>query len=246
MAFNRSTMIELLEGVRTFEQDVYPEKEQLFRNLAYHQNPATLFITCADSRISPPMITQTEPGELFLIRNVGNIVPAYGINIGSTSSAIEYAVAVLKVKNIIICGHSNCGAMSALMDLDSPKMRKLSTIRRWLCNAEAARASLVDIDPEHPTPEMIRALTEANVRLQLAHLRTHPSVAAALARRELAIEGWYYDIPNGRLRVLDLLEDSTISVDEAIRELREQQSDSANAPAISGHICHPHDHHGHR
>lgn len=203
MAFHRTTLTELLEGVCKFEDDVYPQNEGLFQSLAYDQSPPILFITCADSRISPSMITQTEPGELFLIRNVGNIVPAYGNMVGGVSSAIEYAVSNLKVKNIIICGHSNCGAMHALLDLSHPKLDSMPTVRQWLKNAEAAKAQFPNLEAQDAGPAEIRSLTEANVMLQLAQLKTHPSVAKALALNEVSIEGWYYDIKNGKIFVTD-------------------------------------------
>ncbi|QDH15643.1 carbonic anhydrase [Oecophyllibacter saccharovorans] len=231
MGFQHNTLLELLGGVREFETDVYPENEKLFKSLAYTQQPPTLFITCADSRISPGMLTQTEPGELFLIRNVGNIVPAYGNMVGSVTSAIEYAVGALKVKNIIICGHSNCGAMNALLELNSPKLDAMPTVRRWLCNAEAALASLPDLKAEDAGPEEIKSLAEANVRLQLAHLRTHPVVARALARQELEIEGWYYDIKNGVVKVLDEHSPRSYTVEEAIAYLKDQKKAQGDTPA---------------
>lgn len=222
MAFHRNTLLELLDGVRTFEEDVYPQKKELFESLAYDQTPATLFITCADSRISPSLITQTEPGELFLIRNVGNIVPAYGNMVGSVASAIEYAVAALKVKNIIVCGHSNCGAMSALVNLATApeKLKSVPTVRRWLHNAEAAYAAVGDLRAEDMGPKDVRCLAEANVRLQIAHLKTHPIVAGALARGELNVQGWYYDIKQGRIFILDEQTKTEHSVSDAMAALK--------------------------
>lgn len=223
MAFHRNTLLELLDGVRTFEEEVYPEKKDLFQSLAYDQNPPTLFITCADSRISPSLITQTEPGELFLIRNVGNIVPAYGNMVGAVASAIEYAVGALGVKNIIICGHSNCGAMSALINLTTnpEKLADMPTVRRWLHNAEAAAATIGDLRAEDVGPKDVRDLAEANVRLQLTHLKTHPIVAKALSRNELNVQGWYYDIQNGRMYILHENNKTEYSVEEAIALLKE-------------------------
>ncbi|UMM64574.1 carbonic anhydrase [Aristophania vespae] len=203
MAFNKNSLIEVLEGVCKFEDEVYPQNKDLFQSLAYDQSPPVLFITCADSRISPGMITQTEPGELFIIRNVGNIVPAYGEMVGGVSSAIEYALGILKVKNIIICGHSNCGAMHALLDLNSEKLNTMPTVRRWLMSAEAARAQFSDLRAEDAGPKDVQSLTEANILLQLTHLKTHPAVAKALSRNEVSIEGWYYDIKNGKISVID-------------------------------------------
>ncbi|WP_241767690.1 carbonic anhydrase [Tanticharoenia sakaeratensis] len=215
----RNSLIELLEGVRTFREDVYPENRELFAELAESQSPATLFITCSDSRINPSMITQTEPGELFIVRNVGNIVPPYGEMLGGVSSAIEYAVGALHVKNIVVCGHSNCGAMGALMDPDSPKLDALPTVRRWLRTSTAARAVAMALRADDAGPASVRDLAEQNVLLQLTHLRTHPLVAAAIARRELTIQGWFYDIASGEITVLDETLRHPISVDAAISAL---------------------------
>ena len=225
MVFHRNTLLELLDGVHTFESEVYPQKQELFQSLAYDQTPPTLFITCADSRISPSLITQTEPGELFLIRNVGNIVPAYGNMVGAVASAIEYAVGALKVKNIIVCGHSNCGAMSALINLaiDPDKLNHMPTVRRWLHNAEAAAATISDLRAEDVGPKDVRDLAEANVRLQITHLKTHPIVAKALSRGELNVQGWYYDIKKGRVYILTEDAKAEHSVKEAISILRKNK-----------------------
>ncbi|MXV36114.1 MULTISPECIES: carbonic anhydrase [unclassified Saccharibacter] len=222
MSFQHTTLLELLDGVRSFEDDVYPKNAELFQSLAYDQAPPTLFITCADSRISPSMITQTEPGELFLIRNVGNIIPAYGEMMGAVSSAIEYAVGALKVKNIVVCGHSNCGAMHALLDLESPKLKTMPTVRRWLRNSEAAYASMNGLKAEDAGPKEMQSLAEANVLLQLTHLRTHPIVAGALARNELNIQGWFYDIQNGKILVLDEQTRKARPVEDVVAELKKQ------------------------
>ncbi|MBS1102659.1 carbonic anhydrase [Gluconobacter sp. Dm-62] len=219
MACGRDTLAKLLGGVRKFETDVYPESAELFESLASSQSPSTLFITCADSRISPSLITQTEPGELFIVRNVGNIVPAYGEMLGGVSSAIEYAVGALKVKNVIICGHSNCGAMGALMDLNSPKLDSLPTVKSWMRHGEAARAALGDLKAEDAGPEDIRSLAEYNVMLQLVHLRTHPAVVRALAQGELKLQGWFYDIPKGEILILDEGTRKTRTVESVLEEM---------------------------
>lgn len=221
MPFQRNTLKDLLEGVQTFETDVYPQHAELFKDLAYDQEPQTLFITCADSRINPCLITQTEPGELFLVRNVGNIVPAYGNMVGAVSSAIEYAVGALKVKNIIICGHSNCGAMHALLDLNAPKLEAMPTVRLWLRNAEAARARFADLRAEDAGPADIESLAEANILLQLTHLRTHPVVAGALARGELTIQGWYYDIKHGTIRVINEKTGDVLPVSSVLKSMKD-------------------------
>jgi carbonic anhydrase len=159
-----------------------------------------LFVTCADSRIDPELITQSGPGDLFVTRNIGNLVPAYGEMLGGVSAVIEYAVTALKVQHVVVCGHSDCGAMKGL--LNPGAVEKMPTVQRWLRNADAAlsvASSLAERD-EEPS-ERLRRVTEENVLLQLQHLRTHPSVAGAMARQELTISGWVYDIGRGEVRI---------------------------------------------
>lgn len=217
---SHDSMIELLRGVQTFNREVYPDHQPLFESLASSQAPATLFITCSDSRIDPSLITQTKPGELFIVRNVGNIVPPYGEMLGGVSSAIEYAVLALKVRNIVVCGHSNCGAMNALWNIgDEKKFENMPTVRRWLGSATAARASVSALSAEDAGPATIRELAEHNVLLQLTHLRTHPAVAGALARGEVELSGWFYDIAAGQITVLDEKTRKTQNVDEALASL---------------------------
>lgn len=216
----KDSLIALLRGVEHFNSHVFPEKEELFRELADGQAPKTLFIACADSRVSPSLITQTNPGDLFILRNIGNIVPAYGEMLGGVSSAIEYAVLALKVSSIIVCGHSNCGAMTALLDPDPSKLAKMPTVQSWLRNAEAAKAVTGALSGSDAGPATVRSLCEQNVLLQISHLRTHPSVAAALARQELILQGWFYDIGTGEVLVLDEQSRKTISIETAISQLQ--------------------------
>lgn len=213
------SLIALLRGVQHFDETVYEEHRTLFESLAQSQAPSTLFITCSDSRISPSMITQTAPGELFLVRNVGNIVPPHGEMLGAVSSAIEYAVLVLRVRHIIVCGHSNCGAMGALCDLNNPKFETMPTVKRWLQNAEAARASVGKLKIEDAGPEVVRELAEQNVLLQLTHLRTHPAVVGALARGEIALQGWFYDIGSGQISIIDEMTRKIRSVSDVLSDL---------------------------
>ncbi len=193
-------LAELKAGIRRFRTEIYPENEATYLKAASEpQRPHALFITCADSRIDPEMITQSGPGDLFVTRNVGNLVPAYGEMPGGVSAVIEYAVMALKVQHVVVCGHSDCGAMKGLLHPES--LEKMPTVKSWLKNAHAALSvanSLVERD-EKPNELMLR-LTEENVLLQLQHLRTHPSVAGAMAREELTISGWVYDIGKGEVR----------------------------------------------
>ena len=188
-------------GYRRFRKDIYPNHEQEYIKAAsVPQTPHALIVTCADSRIDPEMITQSRPGDIFVTRNVGNLVPAYGEMLGGVSAVIEYAVSALKVQHVVICGHSDCGAMKGLLNPDS--LEKLPTVKSWLKNAHAAlsvASSLTETDESKE--ERLRRLTEENVLLQMQHLRTHPSVAGAMARKELTISGWVYDIGKGEVRI---------------------------------------------
>lgn len=191
----------LKAGVRGFRRDVYPERRQTYvRAVSEPQRPLALFVTCADSRIDPETITQTGPGDLFVLRNIGNMIPAYGEMLGGVSAVVEYAVSALKVPHIVVCGHSDCGAMAALMQPSATA--EMPAVKNWMTNAAAALnvAKSLAKDGEQPA-DFARRLTEENVLLQMQHLRTHPSVAGAMAREELTISGWVYDIGKGEVRI---------------------------------------------
>ena len=206
-------MNQLLEGVRRFRHEVYPSRREVYEEAARTlQRPHTLFITCADSRIDPELITQSGPGEIFVTRNVGNLVPAYGAMLGGVSAVIEYAVAALGVRHVVICGHTDCGAMKAL--LSPQQAEKLPILKAWLRNAEAAR-SVIDARG-HAADEQstLNALIEENVLLQMIHLRTHPSVAGSLAEGNLTVHGWVYDIGNGDVRIHEAGSDRFVPIDD--------------------------------
>jgi carbonic anhydrase len=194
----------LEEGVRRFQTEVFPQQADMFAQAASEkQSPHTLFITCADSRIDPIAITSSSTGEIFVARNIGNMVPAYGEMLGGVSAVIEFAVSSLGVRHIVICGHSHCGAMHAL--LDPASVVTMPTVEAWLHNAHAAlrvAESLHDQSAAGPSKQqLIETLTEQNVLLQMQHLKTHPSVAGAMAKGDLAISGWIYSIGTGEVRV---------------------------------------------
>lgn len=210
------SLLGLLKGVEGFSKHVFPESQQLFSELAEGQSPHTLFITCADSRVVPEMITQTQPGELFVCRNIGNIVPGYGEMLGGVSAVVEFAVAVLRVRNVVVCGHTDCGAMKGLLNPEST--RDLPTVEAWLRNAQAARSAVFARKLEGA--EALTAVTQENIRLQLAHLATHPAVAAARANNALSLQGWVYDIGDGKVSVLDETSEQFIPLNEAIQRER--------------------------
>lgn len=191
-------MQKLVEGIHQFQKDVFGSKQQLFEGLADGQHPLALFITCSDSRINPNLLTQTEPGELFILRNAGNIVPPYGAVQGGEAATIQYAVSVLGVKDIVVCGHSLCGAMGGLLDL--PQLEKMPAVRSWLSHSEST-LRIIEENYAHITDAAARltATVEENVLVQLENLRTHPTVAAALGRKALSLHGWVYKFESGQV-----------------------------------------------
>lgn len=189
-------MHHVISGVAKFQKEVYPGKKARFQKLANGQNPEVLFITCADSRIDPNLVTQTEPGELFICRNAGNIVPPHSNQTGGMTASIEFAVAALGVAHIIVCGHTDCGAMKGALDPDS--LEGLPHVKEWLshcrCATEVLKEKHGEIGADH-----IEELTKENVVQQLQHLRTHPAVAAKLATKQVHLHGWVYDIEKGQI-----------------------------------------------
>ncbi|QNH20721.1 carbonic anhydrase [Xanthomonas sp. GW] len=194
-------MESLLNGFRHFRKEVYPRQRGLFRQLAGGQTPHTLFITCADSRVMPELMFAAQPGELFVYRNIGNVVPPYSQHVSGVVAAIEYAVAVLQVKHIVVCGHTDCGAMKAVLNPDS--LQDVPNVAAWLKHTDSARQVAAQHDHAGHPEDALHCLTEENVVSQLDHLRTQPVVAARLARGALRIHGWIYDIAHGEIRAFD-------------------------------------------
>jgi carbonic anhydrase len=197
---------QLKDGVRKFRSEIYPQRAEMYVQAAAEpQKPHTLFITCADSRIDPNEMTSTGTGEVFVTRNIGNMVPAYGEMLGGVSAVIEFAVGALGVKHVVVCGHSECGAMKALLTPES--VEKLPTVKSWLKNAHAALTVSKSLHQRNADDTadrpLIEVLTEQNVLLQLQHLKTHPSVAGALAAGKLTVSGWVYDIGEGAVRIAE-------------------------------------------
>ena len=190
-------MEKIHEGLLKFKKTVFEDKKELFQSLSKKQSPRCLFITCSDSRIDPSLITQTDPGDLFILRNAGNIVPTYGSPIGGVTATIEYAVAVLEVEEIIVCGHTDCGAMQAL--LHPQKLEKLPAVKTWLQQAETTIRIVQEHYAHLSANELFSATIKENVLVQLDHLRTHPSVATRLRHHDVRLHGWVYSIPTGEV-----------------------------------------------
>ncbi|MBD8684937.1 carbonic anhydrase [Pseudomonas sp. CFBP 13719] len=195
----------IVDGFLRFHHDVFPQQQELFKKLATAQAPRAMFITCADSRIVPELITQSSPGDLFVTRNVGNVVPPYGQMNGGVSTALEYAILALGVQHVIVCGHSDCGAMRAV--LNPASLEKMPTVKAWLRHSEVARTVVEDNCNCANEAESMKVLTEENVISQLQHLRTHPSVASRMASGQLYIHGWIYNIETSEIKAYDAEQD---------------------------------------
>lgn len=195
-------MQKLVEGVHRFQKEYFGQHKELFERLKQKQEPDTLFITCSDSRITPGLLTQSQPGDIFIIRNAGNIVPPYGANEGGGEEAtIEFAVAALNVKDIVVCGHSHCGAMKAL--LDPAQTDELPSMRRWLRHAEITREIVRHNYAGLSKEQLVNVTIQENVLAQLENLRTHPTVAAKLAKGALRLHGWVYKFETGEVFAYD-------------------------------------------
>lgn len=205
-------MERILEGVSKFKREVFPRHHELFQQLAQGQNPEVLFITCSDSRVVPDLITQSKPGDLFICRNAGNMVPPYGEVHGGVSATIEYAVAVLGVRHIIVCGHTDCGAMKGV--LHPEKVAGLPAVKTWLHHGEMARRIVEDNYGTLTEEQKLAALTQENVIAQLEHLHTHPSVASRIVRGEILLHGWVYSIGEGSVTGWDPVKSRFIPLDE--------------------------------
>jgi carbonic anhydrase len=226
-------MQKLIQGVQRFQETVFPEHQGLFETLEGGQSPHTLFITCSDSRIDPALLTQTEPGELFVVRNAGNIVPRYGAgNGGGEAGTIEYAIVALGIENIVVCGHSHCGAMKGLLHPEA--VTTMPLVADWLYQAEETRRQIGEFrySTSHSgngtsaealnDEEMLAFTVEQNVLVQLAHLRTYPAVADAIAKGKLNLYGWVYHFENGQVDIYDPQQSQFVSLTESTDSPRPQ------------------------
>lgn len=195
-------MEHVLERAALFRGQVFPAQSALYGRLASDgQSPKALMISCADSRVVPELITQAAPGDLFVTRNAGNIVPPFSTANGGVSSAVEYAIMALGVRDIVICGHSHCGAMKAFSTPEA--LGKMPNVAAWLRHAQAAHDVVCSAYHDLDSDEAVTATALENVVVQLNHLRTHPSVASAMARGELTLHGWFFDIETGTILAYD-------------------------------------------
>ncbi|HET9960092.1 MAG TPA: carbonic anhydrase [Polyangiaceae bacterium] len=193
-------MKKIIDGVHRFQKSVFSPRKEFFQRLAHEQRPEALFVTCSDSRIHPQLITQSEPGELFILRNAGNLIPAYGVTSGEAAT-IEFAIRELGVRHLIVCGHTGCGAMKALLRIED--LPQESSVRCWLGHAESTRRVVREMCQGLDGEAMLRAAVQENVLVQIENLKTHPAVRSGLARGSITIHGWMYELETGRMLEYD-------------------------------------------
>lgn len=212
-------MDHVITGVAKFQKEVYPNKKATFQKLANGQNPEVLFITCSDSRIDPNLVTQTDPGELFICRNAGNIVPPHSNQTGGMTASIEFAVAALGVSHIVVCGHTDCGAMKGAIHPEG--LDSLPHVKEWLGHCRVATEVVKERCGHDPLSiEDLEAVTKENVVQQIQHLRTHPSVAAKIATGQVQLHGWVYNIGSGDVLCYNGENGEFEAMDQAAAEAR--------------------------
>ncbi len=191
-------MKRLIQGLHQFQTNYFTEHRDLFELLSQGQHPRVLFITCSDSRIDPNLMTQAEPGEMFIIRNAGNIIPPYNATNGGEGAAVEYAIHALGIEEIIVCGHSHCGAMKGLLQIGK-LAEEMPAVYEWLKHAEATRRAVKEHYQEYEGEELLNATIKENVLTQLENLRTYPVIYSRLKSGKLQIHGWFYEIETGEV-----------------------------------------------
>lgn len=197
-------MQQLIDGYTRFRSKVYPQHSKLFEKLAKGQQPQALFICCSDSRVMPEMMMQCDPGVLFSCRNAGNLIPPPSEVGSGVPATIEFAVRVLKVPDIVVCGHSDCGAMKGI--LKSESLESLPVVRGWLEHAGPSARWLTRMLKDTTSmsfEETLEVVTQANVIVQMQNLRMHPSVDEAIRKKAVRLHGWVYDIGSGEILRLD-------------------------------------------
>lgn len=195
-------MKKLVKGLREFKANYYSTHRELFEQLSHGQKPRVLFITCSDSRVDPNLITQAGVGEIFVIRNAGNIIPPYGATNGGEGATIEYALQALCINQIIICGHSHCGAMKGLMKLNKLQS-DMPLVFDWLKYAEATRRLVYDHYSEYEEEDLLEIMVAENVLTQIDNLRTYPFIHSKLYQKQISIYAWIYQIETGEILAYD-------------------------------------------
>jgi carbonic anhydrase len=233
-------MEKLVRGIHHFQSTTFGENRELFERLSHGQQPDTLLITCSDSRIAPDLLMQTQPGDIFVLRNAGNLIPPYGAANGGEGATIEYAVAALGVSHAIVMGHSSCGAMKGL--LHPELLTDLPLVSEWLRHADATRRVVDECYPDLNGVDLLNAAIKENVLVQLDNMRTYPKVAALMAKGALTLHGWIYEIESGQILAYDpqLSHFVPIISGSALPTLTPRPMATARLakPMLSGHTSH--------
>ncbi|MGF1590301.1 MAG: carbonic anhydrase [Pleurocapsa sp.] len=195
-------MKKLIRGLDKFRQTYVSSHHELFEQLSQGQKPRVLFITCSDSRVAPNLITDTDLGELFVIRNAGNIIPPYGAANGGEGGTIEYAIQALGIEQVVVCGHSNCGAMKGLLKLNQLQ-KDMPLVYDWLKHAESTRRLVMENYPHYKGKDLMEILVAENVLIQIENLKTYPIVRARIHQGRLKIYAWIYNIETGNVSAYD-------------------------------------------
>lgn len=195
-------MKKLIRGLDKFKEKYVSTHQELLEQLSHGQKPRVLFITCSDSRVAPNLITDTDVGELFVIRNAGNIIPPYGAANGGEGGTIEYAINGLDIEQVVVCGHSNCGAMKGLLKLN--KLQKdMPLVYDWLKHAESTRRMVQETYPHYEGDDLMEVLVAENVLIQIDNLKTYPIVRSRIHQGRLKIYAWIYNIETGKVLAYD-------------------------------------------
>lgn len=190
-------MKKLIKGLHKFQKEIFPNEKDFFESLVKGQNPEVLFITCSDSRINPNLFTSSNPGDLFILRNAGNIIPIHG-TCGSEEATIEFAVSTLGVKDIIVCGHSHCGAIQSAFNLEN--IKKLPSLYNWIKNnIEPTLKNVEETYKVFDKETILDILIQENVLKQIENIKTHPVVSNAIANNQLSLHAWVYTFETGEI-----------------------------------------------
>lgn len=193
----------IIDGLNEFHDNYFITHRDLFEHLSHGQTPEVLIITCSDSRIDPFLITQSQPGDLFVIRNIGNIIPPYGAANKAEGAGIEYAVQALGIKDIVICGHSHCGAMKGLLQIGN-LAQQMPLVYDWLKQyAEPTRRLVMDNYAHYPSDKLLKIAIEQNVLTQIENLETYPIIRSRLHSAQLTLHAWIYEIESGEVFAYD-------------------------------------------
>ena len=224
-------MKNLIQGLHEFKTEFFSAYQERFEELTHGQNPKVLFITCSDSRIVPSLIMQTEPGDLFVIRNAGNIIPPFGAANGGEGAAVEYAIHALGINHIIVCGHSHCGAMKGLLQLGSLEA-EMPLVYDWLKHAEATRRLVEENYKGYSKAEMLEITIAENVLTQIENLKTYPVVRSRMYQGKLQIYGWVYLLETGEVLAYDPITHTYIPPQSQIEPSQPGQYLSTQAPPV--------------